>query len=226
LCARCRAPSDAFDRYWNPGGSAYVQATTGALQNLTTWGNETVQVAQNVSGLPPAAVMDSAVSTSTGDANLTISLPLDVVTGGGNESSNSSTSSTTVYLGLFFAELNSTATRFSRQFYVKVPPAAASSVSSSSSSSADPDVLFENPYNITGGAFITSQESWQLQYSSSSSSNSTSDQLLLQENLFDIVLFPAIPYDDPQPLGPSLNALELLERIDATATRTNDRDGQ
>jgi hypothetical protein len=215
-----------------------VQATTGALQNLTTWGNETVAVAQNVSGLPPAAVMDTAVSTSTGDANLTISLPLDVVTGGDNESSNSSTSSTTIYLGLYFAELNSTATRFSRQFYVQVPAAAAalsssssstsSSVSSSSnSSSADPDVLFENPYNISGGALIASQESWQLQYSSSSSSNnSTSDQLLLQENLFDIVLFPALNYDDSQPLGPSLNALELLERIDSTATRTNDRDGQ
>ncbi len=216
-----------------------MQATTGALQNLTTWGNETVAVAQNVSGQPPAAVMDTAVSTSTGDANLTISLPLDVVTGGDNESSNSSTSSTTIYLGLYFAELNSTATRFSRQFYVQVPAAAAalsssssssssSSVNSSSnSSSADPDVLFENPYNISGGALIASQESWQLQYSSSSSSNnSTSDQLLLQENLFDIVLFPALNYDDSQPLGPSLNALELLERIDSTATRTNDRDGQ
>jgi hypothetical protein len=48
----------------------------------------------------------------------------------------------------------------------------------------------------------------------------------LQENLFDIVLFPATNWDDSQPLGPSLNALELLERIDSTATRTNDRDGQ
>jgi Leucine-rich repeat (LRR) protein len=209
-----------------------VQATTGALQNLTTLGNETVAVAQNVSGLPPAAVMDTAVSTSTGDANLTISLPLDVVTGGDNESSNSSTFSTTIYLGLYFAELNSTATRFSRQFYVQVPAAVAasssssnSSNSSSNSSSADPDVLFENPYNISGGALIASQESWQLQYSSSSSSNnSTSDQLLLQQNLFDIVLFPAMNLDVSQPLGPSLNALELLERIDSTATRTNDRD--
>ncbi len=211
-----------------------MQATTGALQNLTTLGNETVAVAQNVSGLPPAAVMDTAVSTSTGDANLTISLPLDVVTGGDNESSNSSTFSTTIYLGLYFAELNSTATRFSRQFYVQVPAAVAasssssnSSNSSSNSSSADPDVLFENPYNISGGALIASQESWQLQYSSSSSSNnSTSDQLLLQQNLFDIVLFPAMNLDVSQPLGPSLNALELLERIDSTATRTNDRDGQ
>jgi hypothetical protein len=184
--------------------------------------------------------MDTAVSTSTGDANLTISLlldvvmalPLDVVTGGDNESSNSSTSNTTIYLGLYFAELNSTATQFSRQFYVQVPAAAAtsssSSVSSSSnSSSADSDILFENPYNISGGALIASQESWQLQYSSSSSSNnSTSDQLLLQENLFDIVLFPAINGNDSQPLGPSLNALELWERIDSIATRTNDRDGQ
>jgi len=211
-----------------------VQATTGALQNLTTLGNETVAVAQNVSGLPPAAVMDTAVSTSTADANLTISLPLDVVTGGDNESSNSSTFSTTIYLGLYFAELNSTATRFSRQFYVQVPAAVAasssssnSSNSSSNSSSADPDVLFENPYNISGGALIASQESWQLQYSSSSSSNnSTSDQLLLQQNLFDIFLFPAMNYNVSQPLGPSLNALELLERIDSTATRTNDRDGQ
>jgi hypothetical protein len=211
-----------------------VQATTGALQNLTTLGNETVAVGQNVSGLPPAAVMDTAVSTSTGDANLTISLPLDVVMGGDNESSNSSTFSTTIYLGLYFAELNSTATQFSRQFYVQVPAAVAaassspssSSVSSSSnSSSADPDVLFENPYNISGGALIASQESWQLQYSSSSSSNnSTSDQLLLQQNLFDIVLFPAMNLNVFQPLGPSLNALELLERIDSTATRTNDRD--
>lgn len=208
-----------------------MQATTGALQNLTTLGNETVAVAQNVSGLPPAAVMDTAVSTSTGDANLTISLPLDVVTGGDNESSNSSTFSTTIYLGLYFAELNSTATRFSRQFYVQVPAAVAasssSSNSSSNSSSADPDLLFENPYNISGGALIASQESWELQYSSSSSSNnSTSDQLLLRQNLFDIVLFPAMNLDVSQPLGPSLNALELLERIDSTATRTNDRDGQ
>jgi hypothetical protein len=210
-----------------------VQATTGELQNLTTWGNETVAVAQNVCGLPPAAVMDTAVSTSTGDANLTISLPLDVVTGGDDESSNSSTSSTTIYLGLHFAELNSTATRFSRQFYVQVPAAAAAAPSSSSlssssnSSSADADIFFENPYNISGGALIASQESWQLQYSSSSSSNnSTSDQLLLQEMFFDIVLFPALNRDDSQPLGPSLNALELLERIDSTATRTNDRDGQ
>jgi hypothetical protein len=151
-------------------------------------------------------------------------------------------------LGLYFAELNSTATQFSRQFYVQVPPAEAtdaapssSSVNSSSnSSSADPDVLFENPYDISGGALIASQESWQLQYSSSSSSNnsnstsnstsnnsnSTSDQLLLQENLFDIVLFPAMISNESQPLGPSLNALELFERIDSIATRTNDRDGQ
>jgi len=147
-------------------------------------------------------------------------------------------------LGLYFAELNSTATQFSRQFYVQVPPAEAtdaapssSSVNSSSnSSSADPDVLYENPYDISGGALIASQESWQLQYSSSSSSNnsnstsnssnSTSDQLLLQENLFDIVLFPAMISNESQPLGPSLNALELFERIDSIATRTNDRDGQ
>ncbi|CAK9266720.1 unnamed protein product, partial [Sphagnum jensenii] len=120
-----RHPDDEFDRYWFPvqgSNSTFIQSTS-PLQSLVaskivgnegaTWGD------------PPAAVMDTAL-TSSGE--ITISFPDDY--------------NYEYILSFYYAELNSTANASSRIFYLDVQ-------------GSSPGDSFLNPYSESSNAVFS-----------------------------------------------------------------------
>ncbi len=99
----CRHPDDEFDRYWFPiqgSNSTFIESFS-PLQSLVA--SKIVGNEGSTWGDPPAAVMDTALTSSS---NITISFP-DYY-------------NYEYILSFYYAELNSTANASSRIFYLEV----------------------------------------------------------------------------------------------------------
>jgi hypothetical protein len=171
-----------------------------------------VIVANDLYGQPPGAALENAVSTS---GSLTISLPgsLTISLSGSLENSSpgilslQGQSSYTVRLALYFAELSPTPT--SGGFFVEAPLYPNGSSANGSMDAPDnygSNVAYEEWIYFT---FNDPTPIVDIVPTYNSSNSPTSGPF-----------FSASPTS-----GPLLNALELLEQIEFTATRTNDADG-
>ncbi len=185
----CRHPDDEFDRYWFPiqGSNSTFIHSTSPLQSLVS-----SQILNNALwGLPPETVMNTAL-TSTG--NITITFPDNY--------------SYEYILSFYYAELDSTASDSSRNFYLEVP-------------SSSPEDILLNPFSNGSDSGPADPQSntfiiapviklyWYLLFTPG----------------MDIVLYPDQTVSSP--LGPIVNALDSWEiSTNSMATMTNDQDGE